>query len=305
MDSASHHLAVSVTSAPEALRTLAGIEAKVLAPKNMTKNKILAAMTMVFLALSAQRGLASDTNTVATEIKDLDRRILVKYKDHKTTEADLAGELKEFDALMDEHKGGTPDDLVQILEFKAAVYKLVLHEPDQYDIIIGQIERDYPDSKEAKQKKHQDEIKKLQAAFDVGKPFPDFDETDVAGKPVSLANYKGKVVLIDFWATWCGPCKGELPNVQKVYGKYHDQGFEIVGVSLDSDKGKLESFTSQHNMPWQQFFDGQGWKNKLAVKYGIESIPATFLVDGDGKVIGRGLRGEALETAVSAALAKK
>jgi len=146
---------------------------------------------------------------------------------------------------------------------------------------------------------------KIQAGLAVGTQFPDFNEKDLAGKSLSISNYKGKVVLIDFWATWCGPCVGELPNVLKTYQKYHGKGLEIIGVSLDQDQAKLASFIQQKGVTWQQFFDGQGWHNKLAVKYGIESIPATFLLDGQGKIIAKDLRGEALDQAVGAALAAK
>jgi peroxiredoxin len=93
--------------------------------------------------------------------------------------------------------------------------------------------------------------------------------------------------------------------VVATYKKYHGQGFEIIGVSLDDDHEKLSAFTKKMNMPWLQFFDGQGWSNKLAVKYGIEAIPATFLLDGNGMIIAKDLRGEELEQAVARALAKK
>ncbi len=136
----------------------------------------------------------------------------------------------------------------------------------------------------------------------VGSPFPDFNETDIHGKPISVGNYKGKIVLVDFWATWCGPCVGELPNVLKTYEKYHAKGFEIVGVSLDSDKSSLTAFIRSKKMSWQQFFDGQGWKNKIAQKYNVRSIPAAYLIDKDGNLLAKNLRGEALEQAVAKAL---
>ena len=131
--------------------------------------------------------------------------------------------------------------------------------------------------------------------LNVGKKFPDFAEKDLAGNPLSLSAYKGKVVLVDFWATWCGPCVGELPNVLAAYKKYHGQGFEIVGISLDEDQAKLTSFLKEQGMTWAQFFDGKGWENKLAVKYGVESIPASFCSTGKGTIIAKNLRGPALD----------
>ena len=178
--------------------------------------------------------------------------------------------------------------------------------------IYNRVKRDFAGTKPAEmadkllaQIKAQEEAKKIQRSLAAGTKFPDFNEKDVAGKPLSIANYKGKVVLIDFWATWCGPCVAELPNVIAAYEKYHAKGFEIIGISLDKDEAALTSFTKKRNMTWQQFFDGQFWANKLAVKYGVNSIPATYLLDGEGKIIGKDFRGPALEQAVAAALAKK
>ncbi len=126
----------------------------------------------------------------------------------------------------------------------------------------------------------------------------------VDGHEVNLSDMKGKVVLVDFWATWCGPCVAELPNVLAAYNDYHDQGFEIIGISLDDDKAKLEQFVKTRKMPWPQYFDGKGWENDLAQKYGIDSIPATFLVGPDGKVAATDLRGDALGKAVAGLLSK-
>jgi peroxiredoxin len=146
---------------------------------------------------------------------------------------------------------------------------------------------------------------KIQSTLNVGAKFPEFNEKGVDGKPLSLADYKGKVVLIDFWATWCPPCRAEIPNVVAAYKKYHSQGFDVIGVSLDQDLDKLLSYAKEHEMVWRQFFDGQGWQNKLAVQYGIESIPATYLLDTNGIIITNDLRGEALDQAVAKGLPKK
>lgn len=131
----------------------------------------------------------------------------------------------------------------------------------------------------------------------------EFKFSDSHGKMVDTSKLKGKVILVDFWATWCGPCKAEIPHVIEAYNKLHAKGFEIVGISLDSDKATLNKFTKDNKMPWSQYFDGGGWKNKLAVKYGIHGIPAMWLIDKEGKVASTGARGN-LEAEVEKLLAK-
>ena len=126
---------------------------------------------------------------------------------------------------------------------------------------------------------------------DMTKPF-DLKFTSVDGKAVDIAKMRGKVVLVDFWATWCPPCRGEVPNVVAAYKKYHDKGFEIIGISLDQDKSALLSFTKEHDMTWPQYFDGNGWENKISSGFGINSIPAMWLVGKDGKVITADARGD-------------
>jgi len=270
---------------------------------------LLLALAAILLPAFPLQLLAQAKGDAKTELIQLVEQVKKKIQAGKKSEADLADEMKQFDALLAEHKGEKTDDVAKILFMKASLYMEVLDDTPKATELFKQLKTDYPDTEAGK---HMDQVlaqvekmaesKKIQKAMAPGAAFPDFDEKDLDGKPLSIANYKGHVVLIDFWATWCGPCVAELPNVIKAYEKYHAKGFEIISISLDKDKEKLTSYIKEHNMTWQQYFDGQGWQNKLAVKYGINSIPATYLLGKDGKIIDKGLRGEALDMALAKAL---
>ncbi len=147
-------------------------------------------------------------------------------------------------------------------------------------------------------------IKSITTTAELREKPLDLKFTAVDGREVDLASLRGKVVLIDFWATWCGPCVAELPNVLKTYREFHPKGFEIVGISLDSDKAKLESFVKDKGMDWPQFFDGKGWKNEISTRYGINSIPAMWLVDKKGMLVSTSAR-STLEELVAKHLAEE
>ncbi|MBP1613888.1 MAG: resA 8 [Bacteroidetes bacterium] len=131
----------------------------------------------------------------------------------------------------------------------------------------------------------------------VGQKFVDFSMLTPDGKPMKLSDYagKGKVVLVDFWASWCGPCRQEMPNLVKAYAKYKSKGFEIVGVSLDKDGQSWKDGIAQLNITWPQMSDLKFWDSEGSKLYAIRSIPHVVLIDKDGTIIARGLHGEELQ----------
>lgn len=145
----------------------------------------------------------------------------------------------------------------------------------------------------------------------VGKDVPRFEATSTDGTKIQFpSHFKGKIVLMDFWATWCGPCIAELPNLKKAYAKYHDQGLEVLGISFDreGDGDKLAKFTKDNEMPWLQIFEGKFWDTTIGRQFGVEAIPFVLLVDCDtGKILAtvRDLRGEALEKTLGNVVAQR
>jgi peroxiredoxin len=181
---------------------------------------------------------------------------------------------------------GSHDALEKIKDLDKAMY-------EQLSAQFKQMEEQLASQRDAKDR------------LQVGKePFP-ISEKDLNGKEVSLAGMKGKVVIIDFWATWCGPCMAELPNLLSLYKAQHANGLEVLGVSLDKDENALKSTVKAKGMDWPIVADLQGWQNAIAQKWGVRSIPATYVLDRKGVIRHIGLRGQELDEAVQALLKEK
>jgi peroxiredoxin len=129
----------------------------------------------------------------------------------------------------------------------------------------------------------------------MGKVIADFEQEDVNGNKVNIKSFRGKYVLIDFWASWCGPCRGENPNVVAAFNRFKDKNFTVLGISLDKSKGPWLEAIKKDGLTWTQLSDLKGWGNEVSQQFGIQSIPQNYLIDPNGVVIGKNLRGAALE----------
>ncbi len=152
------------------------------------------------------------------------------------------------------------------------------------------------------QKKNAEESAGDEGGVAIGKTIPDFEQTDVDGKMINIQSYRGKYVLVDFWASWCGPCRGENPNVVNAYNRFKDKNFTVLGVSLDKSKEPWIQAINKDGLVWKHVSDLQGWSNSVAQKFGITSIPQNYLIDPNGIVIGKNLRGAALEAKLESIL---
>jgi peroxiredoxin len=195
---------------------------------------------------------------------------------------------------------------VQLNQNSAALYPMIkMFVPDKdfenYQLVVSQVINSFSESSLVKieQEKYLKYKKKMidDNPLAKGKVAPDFEELKTDGKTkMKLSDLKGNVVLIDFWASWCGPCRKENPNVVKTYAKYKDSGFTVMSVSLDSDKAKWLEAIQKDGLVWPNHVsDLGGWQSKVGRIYGVSSIPLTILIDKEGKIINTNLRGQALE----------
>ena len=277
----------------------------------MCFKKIAATFIAVLLALNLAHAAEP---TVGEQWDALAQQIQAKINSGKTSESDFTGELAAWDKLI-AAPGNPTNDIADLVYKKAELYVMLFNDLDKSEQLYRKVSEEYPGYRLASQAAHNSEIleqqiakKRVQDSLAPGSVFPDFAVQDMQGKSLSVSNYAGKIVLVDFWATWCPPCLVELPSIVKLYKTHHDQGFEVIGVSLNKTEERedlVTFFKKNPDVKWPQYFDGLFWQNKLAVKYGIEQTPSNILIGRDGRIIGKNLHGPALDEAITKALATK
>ncbi len=238
--------------------------------------------------------------------------------------ADLQNQLQPISKMISDknvelHKHKTNRDSVSIVKEQRQIFidkyfdinlKFVEQHPDSYvafDVVAANsVVIDHPDGFQAmlnalspRFKKSPDFEKMSKAVvlvkkFAIGQPIMEFTQNDENGKPISLASLKGKYVLVDFWASWCGPCRAEYPYIHKAYDQFKDKNFEVIGISLDNKKELWVNSIKDNHFDWVEVCDLKGRQNDVAVAYGITAIPQSFLVDPNGIIIAKNLRGDDL-----------
>jgi len=232
--------------------------------------------------LRDERRLLNKEFHKANNAKDFAARSIVQDKQAKL-DAKINGFSKAFIAK-------NPKSYVSLNEVRNLQYSYP--EYHEYAEIYGKLDPSFKKTELAK------DIEGFLALFKrgaVGEKMADFTQNDPSGKPVSLSSFKGKYVLVDFWAAWCGPCRAENPVVVKAYGQFSKKGFTILGVSLDSDAEKWKKAIEDDKLSWTQVSDLKGWRNEVAGYFAVRSIPANYLLDPNGIIIAKNLRGADLE----------
>ncbi len=195
---------------------------------------------------------------------------------------------KEYIAFQLDYVKGHPASYISPTILRGASYDLDGNELGEY---LNGLDESLSGLEEVKTLNERAEVLKKVA---IGQPAPDFTQNDPEGNPVKLSSLFGSYLLVDFWAAWCGPCRAENPNVVDAYKKYHDKGFDVLGVSLDRDKDKWLEAVEADELTWTQVSDLQYWQNDDAKLYGVNSIPGNFLLDKEGIILARNVRGEDL-----------
>ena len=201
-----------------------------------------------------------------------------------------------YNAIVNSANEEMIEKLKKNTEMYASLMAIQALDPDRYADIYKAVDqgliKKYPNERNVKMF-HNVVLSMLSTA--IGQPAPEIELETPEGKELALSSLKGKVVLIDFWASWCGPCRKEMPNVVKAYAKFKNKGFEIFGVSLDQDKARWIEAIQKDGITWPQVSDLKQWQSSVVRQYNIQGIPYTVLLDREGNILAKNLRGEELE----------
>ena len=245
--------------------------------------------------------------TIRQQLNDLNKQLFATYEslsDSTLTDEQLESKRTDIEALGDKMEEVSKAGIAQNITNAVGVYLLKRNyysmSVEELEPLVAQIPAELTDEAITQIK---DKVEKLKATA-VCQKFTDFEMQTPDGKTVKLSDYvgKGKVVLVDFWASWCGPCRREMPNLVEAYKKYRNKGFEIVGVSLDRDAEAWKDGIKKLDITWPQMSDLKYWDCEGAKLYAVSSIPHTVLIDGEGTILARGLHGEELQKQIAEAL---
>ncbi|EHQ25940.1 TlpA disulfide reductase family protein [Mucilaginibacter paludis] len=224
---------------------------------------------------------AGPTNLALYHAKNPDSIAVLKQKQAAFT--------KQFERISIDFIKAHPSSYVAYDIVKS--HAVVIQDPESFELMFHALAPKFKNSEEGKKMLHDLAMVKK---FAIGQPIMNFTQADVNGKPFSLSSLKGKYVLVDFWASWCGPCRMEYPYIHKAYDQFKNKNFEVIGVSLDDKKDLWINAIQDNHFDWVEVCDLKGRKNEVAVAYGISAIPQSLLVDPNGIIIAKNLRGEDL-----------
>jgi peroxiredoxin len=248
--------------------------------------------------ITSFRGFVNDMNTMNIVLDTMAARGNDSML--RVAQADMEGQKVKLTRFIEQYADTTASAPNAV--FAAQVLNPAV-EKDYLTAFTGGLGKRFPHSKLAKdftakfnqamgQTQPQEEVA---AGPAIGTMAPDVTLTSADGKEVSISSFKGKYVLVDFWASWCGPCRRENPNVVKAYNNFKGKNFTILGISLDDDRSKWLAAIEKDQLTWTHISDLKGWESMAARTYGVQSIPANFLLGPDGKIIARDLRAEELQ----------